>query len=89
MSIRKAVDRLNSYLDLNSIAPWPYRKGVSYFLRTQSDYQDVFQISKFSIGEHSEWKPYLAKLLGFDDSLLKEKYDIDKTIESRQSMRRL
>jgi uncharacterized protein YydD (DUF2326 family) len=84
MSIRKAVDRLNSYLDLNSIAPWPYRKGVSYFLRTQSDYQDVFQISKFSIGEHSEWKPYLAKLLGFDDSLLKEKYDIDKTIESRE-----
>lgn len=82
--IRKAVDKLNSYLDLDSIAPWPYRKGVSYFLRTQSDYQDVFQISKFSIGEHSEWKPYLAKLLGFDDSLLKEKYELDKTIESRE-----
>jgi len=82
--IRKAVDKLNSYLDLDSIAPWLYRKGVSYFLRTQSDYQDVFQISKFSIGEHSEWKPYLAKLLGFDDSLLKEKYELDKTIESRE-----
>lgn len=84
MPIRKAIDRLNSYLDLDSIAPWPYRKGVSYFLRTQSDYLDVFQIGKFSVGEHSEWKPYLAKLLGFDDSLLKEKYEIDKTIESRE-----
>lgn len=84
VSIRKAVDKLDSYLSLDSIAPWPYRKGVSYFLRTQNDYQDVFQISKFSIGEHAEWKPYLAKVLGFDDSLLKEKYELDKIIESRE-----
>jgi uncharacterized protein YydD (DUF2326 family) len=84
MPIRKAIDRLDSYLGLDSITPWSYRKGVSYFLRTQNDYLDVFQISKFSIGEHAEWKPYLAKLLGFDDSLLKEKYEIDKTIESRE-----
>ena len=84
IAIKKAVEKLNSYLDLDSISTWPYRKGVSYFLRTQSDYLDVFQISKFSVGEHAEWKPYLAKLLGFDDSLLKEKYEIDKLIETTE-----
>lgn len=84
LALGKAVDKLNSYLALDAIDPWPYKKGVSYFLRTQSDYLDVFQISKFNFGEHSEWKPYLAKLLGFDDSLLKEKYEIDKTIENRE-----
>jgi uncharacterized protein YydD (DUF2326 family) len=85
--IEKAVDKLNSYLNLEAIQPWPYRKGVSYFLRTQSDYHDVFQIGKFSIGAHEEWKPYLAKLLGFDDSLLKEKYEIDDTIKSREEFK--
>jgi len=84
VSIKKAVKKLNSYLDLTAISPWPYRKGVSYFLRTQSDYLDVFQISKFSVGEHIEWKPYLAKLLGFDDILLNEKYEIVETIEKRE-----
>ncbi len=83
--IGKAGTELDSYLHLDSIAPFPYRKGVSYFLRTQSDYLDVFQISKFSVGEHSEWKPYLAKLLGFDESLLKEKYEIDETIEKKEA----
>ena len=82
--IRKAVANLNSYLYLDSITPWSYRKGVSYFLRTQNDYQDVFQIGKFSVGEHAEWKPYLAKLLGFDDSMLHEKYEIDKLIDTTE-----
>jgi uncharacterized protein YydD (DUF2326 family) len=87
LTIRKAVTRLDSYLSLDPIAPWSYRKGVSYFLRTQNDYQDVFQISKFSVGEHAEWKPYLAKLLGFDDSLLKDKYENDKIIEGREEFK--
>jgi uncharacterized protein YydD (DUF2326 family) len=82
--LRKAITLFDSYLNLTSIHPWSYRKGVSYFLRTQTDYSDVFQISKYSVGEHAEWKPYLAKLLGFNDTLLKEKYDIDNKIQTRE-----
>ena len=28
IAIKKAVEKLNSYLDLDSISTWPYRKGV-------------------------------------------------------------
>jgi len=84
MPIGKAIEKLNFYLALESISPWSYRKGVTYFLRTQSDYSDVFQIGKYTAGAHVEWKPYLAKLLGFNDSLLVDKYAIDETIEERE-----
>jgi len=83
--IERATDLLNTYLNLNIIAPFDYRKGVTYFLRSQKDYLDVFQISKFSIGKHMDWKPYLAKVLGFNDKLLSDKYDTDEMIESRET----
>ena len=73
--IKKAQESAYSYLDLKVISPWSYRKGVSYFLRTQYDYQDYFQIQKFMNGPHIEWKPYLANLLGFNFKPIKEKYE--------------
>lgn len=82
--IKKAVKKVDSCLFLDAIKPWNYRNGVSYFLRTQSDYLDEFQISKYSKGKHVEWKPYLAKILGFDDKLLQKKYEFDETIEKRK-----
>lgn len=87
LPIRKAVEKLNSYLELTAISQWQYRDGVSYFLRTQSDYLDVFQIGKFSVGKHVYWKPYLAKLLGFDETLLEEKYGIDESIQKRNEFK--
>ena len=45
--IQKARQLFDSYLDLSVIKPWGYRMGISYFLRTQQDYNDPFQISKF------------------------------------------
>jgi uncharacterized protein YydD (DUF2326 family) len=84
ISLAKAIEKLDEYLHLDSISPWLYRKGVSYFLRTQSDYLDVFQIGKFTFGEHIDWKPYLAKVLGFNDKLIKMKYEVDFEIESKE-----
>ena len=84
LPIGKAIQKVDFYLSLDAIKPWSYRKGVSYFLRTQGDYLDEFQISKYSKGKHVDWKPYLAKILGFDDKLLQKKYEFDEIIEKRE-----
>jgi len=79
--IDTARQLLDSYLDLQVVKPWSYRKGVSYFLRTQADYQDYFQISKFLKGQDKEWKPYLAHLVGLNHAILVSKYDLDSQVE--------
>lgn len=76
-SFNKAVDLLDSILAFEPIKPWKYRKGLGYFLRTQADYQDVFQLTKFGKGRDIDWKPYLARILGFNDQLLSGKYEAD------------
>lgn len=76
-SFNNAVDLLDSILAFEPIKPWKYRKGLGYFLRTQADYQDVFQLAKFGKGRDIAWKPYLARILGFNDKLLIEKYEVD------------
>jgi uncharacterized protein YydD (DUF2326 family) len=77
-----ARELLDSYLNLGVIAPWDYRRGVSYFLRTQADYQDYFQISKFQKGQDSQWKPYLAHLLGLNSDDIQKKYVLDGEIDA-------
>lgn len=78
---------LDSYLDLRMIAPWGYRKGVSYFLRTQEDYFDYFQIQKFVQGKDREWKPYLAGILGLDHEAVHQKYLLDEQIDEDTKLR--
>lgn len=87
INYENAIDILNSYLDFKVIKGWSYRMGISYFLRSQADYSDVLQISKFMQGKHSYWKPFVAKMCGLDDKLLKEKYDIDDTIDKKSDER--
>lgn len=76
-SFDNAVNLLDSLLAFTPIKPWSYRKGIGYFLRGQNDYGNVFQLTKFGAGKHKDWKPYLARVLGFDDALLTEKYEAD------------
>lgn len=93
LGLKKGKEKLNQLLRLSAISPWHFRKGCGYFLRTQSDYQDVFKLAKFSSGRHKEWKPYLAKLLGFNDELISRKYELDdketELLQSRQLSRDL
>lgn len=77
ISIDKAKEIIDSYLNLTVINPWSYRNGVSYFLRAQDDYRDFFQIQKFSIGKHIDWKPYLANIFGYDYEVIQKKYQCD------------
>ncbi|MCP5049137.1 MAG: DUF2326 domain-containing protein, partial [bacterium] len=63
---KKAVTILDGYLAFDVAPTWQYRKSISYFLRTQQDFQDVFQLAKYNKGPHREWKPFLFDMLGFD-----------------------
>lgn len=75
ISLKRAVKQLNKYLDFNVLEKWDYRKSVSYFLRTQKDYHDVFQLNKFEKGKDVFWKPFMFDLLGFTGDLLIKKYE--------------
>lgn len=65
---------LDSYLGIEALSPWPFRKLVGYLLRSQADYSDVFQLGKFS-GKHQDWKPFVAHLLGLNSGSVKDLYD--------------
>lgn len=77
VSLSASVKMLDGYLGLTAIKPWSYRKGFNYFLRRQEDYSNEFQLRKFMSGSHKDWKPYVAKVLGFDESAILNKYDAD------------
>lgn len=76
LPLDKAKQKLNEYLELDVIPSWPYRKPATYFLRTQSDFRDVFKLDKFK-GRDKDWKPFMFDLLGFDGNVILEKYDFD------------
>jgi uncharacterized protein YydD (DUF2326 family) len=69
----RARELLDSYLDWRALKPWRYRKGLGYFLRSQEDFGDVFQLRRFA-NSHADWKPFLAHILGFDAALISEHY---------------
>ncbi len=78
ISFKKAVEQLNIYLNFDVATDWMYRKSISYFLRNQEDYQDIFQLSKYNKGKHRDWKPFLFKILGFDSNALLDKYNTEE-----------
>lgn len=65
----RARDLLDGLLDWRAIKPWKFRKGLGYLLRSQDDFHNVFQLRGF-IAAHSDWKPFLAHILGFDAQLM-------------------
>lgn len=83
VSFDSAQKMLNVYLGYDVLTEWSYRKSISYFLRTQKDYLDVFQLNKFK-GKHITWKPFVFDLLGFDGCLVKKKLEYDDEIEAKK-----
>lgn len=78
----RARQILDGVLDLRAVKPWDYRMPVSYALRTQKDFNDVFQLDKFAHSRHGDWKPYIAHLLGFDAGLVREGFHLSRQIEA-------
>ncbi|MDR5610602.1 MULTISPECIES: DUF2326 domain-containing protein [unclassified Arsenophonus] len=70
----RAKELLDSLLGFRVIKPWNYRNCISYLIRSQDDYIDIFQLRKFR-SKDASWKPYLAHILGFDSELIKKHYE--------------
>lgn len=80
----KARELLDGVLDLRDLKPWSYRKIVGYLLRAQEDFREVFHLKKFS-SAHSDWKPFLAHLLGFNASAIVEHYAKEEELSKRKA----
>jgi uncharacterized protein YydD (DUF2326 family) len=87
LSLQKARTQLNEILDLESIIPFEYRKGLGYFMRRQSDYDEVFRISKFQSGADKYWKPFVALLLGLEHEITTKKYEVEDHIKKLEDKR--
>lgn len=79
VAIGKAKTLLDSWMNFNALNNYNYRKVIGYLIRTQQDFNDVFQLNKFKRGKDIDWKPYVADLLGFNGSLARSSYE--KNIE--------
>lgn len=74
--LKNAKQMLNEYLNYDILPNWTYRKPVTYFLRTQNDFRDVFKLDKFK-SRDKDWKPFMFDLLGFDGSVILGKYELE------------
>lgn len=81
LGLEAAQKILDDYINIEVIKPYTYRKGLGYFLRSQSDYTDEFELARFHIGKDMDWKPFLALLLGFDDQIVRKKYELDEQVK--------
>jgi uncharacterized protein YydD (DUF2326 family) len=82
IALERARDILDGLLDLRALNQWSFRKGLGYLLRSQDDFSDVFHLSKFQAA-HSDWKPYLAHILGFDAAVVKKLYDKETELSQK------
>jgi len=69
---------------LESVEAWPYRKGLGYLVRSQDDFRDVFHLRKFA-NVHSDWKPFLAHILGFKAELVTRHYGKEQELADKQA----
>lgn len=83
LPFERAREMLDSLLDWRALKPWPYRKELGYLLRSQDDYRDVFQLQRF-VAAHSDWKPFLAHILGFNAELVDAHYKKEEELEKKQ-----
>lgn len=88
ISIDKARDILSDFLSFDFFhnKDYNYRKSISYSLRTQDDFKDVYELNKFVRGNDVHWKPFMFDLLGFNGELLRLKYDSDSKIEKIKTL---
>jgi uncharacterized protein YydD (DUF2326 family) len=81
----RAREMLDSLLDWRGVSPWDYRKGIGYQLRSQDDFHDVFQLGRFGVGKHKDWKPYVAHILGFDHKLIDQHYAKREQLDEKKA----
>lgn len=84
--LRDAVEIVDSIVKIYPLHPrYNYRKALSYVMRRQTDYGEVFKTSPFSHSPDSDWKLFLALILGFDYEDFAEKYRLNSLIDERET----
>ncbi|WP_073166272.1 DUF2326 domain-containing protein [Tangfeifania diversioriginum] len=83
IGFEKAQKTMDAYLGFDVLKNYSYRKSITYFLRTQQDYLDVYKLNKFQ-GKHITWKPFVFELLGFDGSLITKKLELEELAEEQK-----
>jgi len=86
LPLERAREMLDGLLDWRAVSPWDFRKGLGYQLRTQDDYLNVFQLRRFAIGKHKDWKPYVAHILGFNHELIEQHYAKLEQLEEKKTI---
>lgn len=84
----KARKKLNEHLGFDVVQSYDYRKSITYFLRTQKDYLDVYRLDKFK-GKHLDWKPFVFELLGYDSNLIIKKLSLEEDIDKKKEIIRI
>ncbi|WPD23891.1 MAG: DUF2326 domain-containing protein [Candidatus Electrothrix scaldis] len=84
----RSLSILDALLDLRSLKPWTFRKGIGYQLRSQDDYRDVFQLRKF-MGKHADWKPFLSHITGFNADQITSYYEKEKQIDDKKKQEQI
>lgn len=85
MPLERARELLDNLLDWRALKPWSYRKGLGYQLRSQDDFRDVFHLRKFA-ATHSDWKPFLAHILGFNHELVALHYEKEEQLKKKDAI---
>lgn len=85
LAFDKARKKLNELLNFDVVPNYEYRKSITYFLRTQQDYLDVYKLDKFK-GKHIDWKPFVFELLGYESQLLIDKLSLEDDIEKKKNI---
>lgn len=88
LAFDKARKKLNEHLGFDIISSYDYRKSITYFLRTQQDYLDVYKLDKFK-GKHIDWKPFVFELLGYDSNLIIKKLSLEEDIDRKKEIIRI
>lgn len=81
----KSRKKLNEYLGFDVVPNYDYRKSITYFLRTQQDFLDVYKLDKFK-GKHIDWKPFVFELLGYDSKLIVRKLSLEADIDEKKNI---
>ncbi|MFH1047377.1 MAG: DUF2326 domain-containing protein [Patescibacteria group bacterium] len=90
--VKKEADALTQFENLigfDVLQAYSVRNFLTYTLRTQEDYGDVFQPPAFAKSKDVDWKPQLFHLFGFDETDVANSYVLQSEIELQKKAKDL
>jgi uncharacterized protein YydD (DUF2326 family) len=84
MPLERARALLDGLLDWRALKPWSFRQGLGCLLGAQDYFRAAFRPRQFA-GARSDWKPFLARVLGFDAELAAKRREKEKRLAEKRS----